>query len=215
MIIAGLVKASCVDYPGKLSAVVFTQGCNMRCSFCHNRALLPTSGPPAMAYDPEEVLAWLQTRQGLLDGVVVSGGEPTLRPGLVPFLRRVKELGFALKLDTNGTRPQVVQGLLRQGLVDFIAMDLKAPLRRYREICGSEEVNLDDLRRSVELIKNSGIAYQFRTTLAPQLGQADIQAIREDFLVGEHYVLQPYRPPAGAQLAADGASKVYPLAAAI
>ncbi len=195
MMISGLVKASCVDYPGKLAAVIFTQGCNMRCTFCHNQGLLNSTGSWMTQYDPENILNWLKTRQCLLDGVVITGGEPTLQPGLLSFARRVKALGFALKLDTNGTKPQVVAALLTEGLLDFIAMDLKAPLSRYEAICGVQSLVLSDITYCAQLIKESGIDYQFRTTLAPELSMDDIEGIRSDFKVNEGHLLQQYRPP--------------------
>jgi pyruvate formate lyase activating enzyme len=204
MMISGLVKASCVDYPGKLAAVIFTQGCNLRCSFCHNAGLLPATNPWSRHYDPEDVLGWLETRRGLLDGVVISGGEPTLRPGLIPFARKLKNRGFCLKLDTNGTRPMVVEAMLAENLLDYVAMDLKAPLARYPEICGVEDLDLEAIKHTVRLIKDSGILHQFRTTLAPTLSSEDVKAIQVDFAVLQTHLVQEYRPP----LSPVGAEKV-------
>ncbi len=195
MMISGLVKASCVDYPGKLAAVIFTQGCNLRCGYCHNAGLLPATNPWASHYDPEDVIGWLETRRGLLDGVVISGGEPTLRPGLIPFARKLKNRGFSLKLDTNGTRPMVLEAMLKEHLLDYVAMDLKAPLSRYGEICGVKNLDVEAIKRSVALIKASGIFHQFRTTLAPGISMEDVALIQADFGVVGAHLLQEYRPP--------------------
>ena len=190
MKINGLQKNSFVDYPGKISAVLFTPGCNMDCFYCHNRLLLDSSYEKIITSD--EVLSFLQSRKGFLDGVVVSGGEPTLQKGLLPFLRSVKSLGYPIKLDTNGTNPDVVENLLDKGLLDYIAMDFKAPLQKYKEICRTE-VDLGNILRSVDLLINSGIDYEFRTTLAQGLDLGDIMEIAKEISGAKCYVLQRCR----------------------
>jgi len=151
MKIAGIVRQSLVDYPGKLAATVFTQGCNMNCVFCHNRCLVGQRG-----HDPyqkeDEVFAFLQRRRKFLDGVVVTGGEPTLQPDLEGFIEKVKDMGFLVKLDTNGTRPEVLKKLFDKNLVDYVAMDVKAPMKKYHEICRSE-VNEQALLESMKLLR--------------------------------------------------------------
>lgn len=190
MRIAGIQKMSTVDYPGKLSAVIFTQGCNFRCGYCHNPTLIDkeTSEPLRC----EEILAFLERRKGLLDGVVVSGGEPTLQEDLEVFLGRIREKGFLVKLDTNGSRPQVLERLLNYKLLNYVAMDIKAPFIKYGRICGTS-VSLDALKQSMALLDKSGIPYEYRTTYAPQLSEEDLVEIAENLEASTPYVLQQYR----------------------
>jgi pyruvate formate lyase activating enzyme len=184
-----------VDYPGKVAAVVFTPGCNMNCHYCHNRSLIEDESGKERQ-DPEEVLAFLTRRLKMLDGVVVSGGEPTLQPRLANFLERVRGLGLAIKLDTNGTRPKVVGRLIEQGLVDFVAMDLKAPFSRYGEICGVE-VDPEDLHETIKVVLDSGIGHEFRTTFSPLLNEQDILHMAGVVRGARGLVLQQYRRPMG------------------
>jgi pyruvate formate lyase activating enzyme len=175
--IGGFQPFSLSDFPGRAAAIVFTQGCNFSCPYCHNRSLWPFRPPP-----PEktaaEVLAFLAVRRGRLAGLVVTGGEPTLQRGLAGFLAGVKGLGLAVKLDTNGSRPAVVAALLADALVDYIAMDVKAPWEKYDLLCG-RPVDDDAVRRSMALIAASGVPHHFRTTFyKPLLCQADIEAIK-------------------------------------
>lgn len=191
MKIAGIVRQSLVDYPGKLAAAVFTQGCNMNCVFCHNRCLIgQREDDPSQPED--EVLSFLQKRKKFLDGVVVSGGEPTLQPDLEGFIEKVKAMGFLVKLDTNGTRPGVIKKLVDKKLVDYVAMDVKAPMKKYREICRSE-INEQDILESMTLIRESDVDYEFRTTFCPQLNDSDIREIGELIAGSKKYVLQQYR----------------------
>lgn len=193
MQIGGLVKLSLVDYPGKPSAVIFTQGCNFRCPYCHNRELVIPSCFQA-GIPQQEIMAFLKKRQGFLSGVVVSGGEPTLQKDLPDFLRIVKRLGYSAKLDTNGSRPDVLKAVIAEELVDFVAMDVKAPLENYSKIAGVS-VDATLIEKSIGIIKDSGVDYQFRTTLArPLLGFDDIPKLFS--LVGgvKSYVLQNFRP---------------------
>ena len=176
MKLGGLVKFTLIDFPGTPAAIVFTQGCNFRCRYCHNPELvyphLFTASMPQ-----EEVMAFLQRRQGTLEGVVISGGEPTLQEDLVRFMTDVKSLGYKTKLDTNGTRPEVLKELIDKKLVDFIAMDLKAPLEKYALITGVD-ANSTVIRHSMDLIVKSGLDYQFRTTYDKEvLTDNDIAAI--------------------------------------
>ena len=135
MDIAGLVKCSTVDYPGMLSCAVFVQGCNFNCFFCHNRGLIEGQ---VQLIPEREIFSFLKSRQGLLDGVVISGGEPTLQAGLEAFISKVKAFGFKVKLDTNGSNPSVLKELIEKNLLDYVALDYKAPFNRYKEICGMD-----------------------------------------------------------------------------
>lgn len=194
MKIGGLVKFTLIDYPGKVAAIVFTQGCNFRCRYCHNPELVY----PHLFQDTmpeEEVFSFLRRRQGTLEGVVVTGGEPTLQPDLLRFLTDVKTLGYAVKLDTNGTRPDTVQEAIDKKLVDFIAMDLKAPLDKYPLITGTE-FDRSILQRSMDLIRQSGLPYEFRTTYDKEvLTDEDIQAV-SDSVQGKCYRVQECLPVA-------------------
>jgi pyruvate formate lyase activating enzyme len=192
MKIAGLRKCSMVDYPGKMAAVIFTPGCNLDCYYCHNRFLLDEDALQE-EHDPQAVLAILARRRGFLDGVVVSGGEPTLQPDLERFILDVRELGFPVKLDTNGLRPDVLKELLQSGLLDYVAMDLKASPGKYSQLCG-RDVNVDLIDRSIRLLQGSGVRYEFRTTVAPELNGNDLMEMSEWIAGARHYVLQQYRP---------------------
>lgn len=193
MRIGGYVPCSLSDYPSRISAVVFTQGCNWRCPWCHNPALVYPEKFTAPL--PEaEVLERLASRRARLDGVVVTGGEPTLQGDLADFLARVKALGFLVKLDTNGSRPHVVRDLLAAGLVDFVAMDIKAPWARYAEAAGVP-VDTAALAETVALLRESGVEHQLRTTRWPGLTKDDEPAIVE-LARGSPHVWQTWRPVA-------------------
>ena len=151
-----------LDYPGKVACTVFLQGCNYRCPFCHNSGLLTGGGEPVMT--DEDFFGFLNTRKGLLDGVCVTGGEPTLMPGLGEFLRRIKELGFAVKLDTNGSRPGVLKSVVEKGLVDYVAMDVKNSPDRYGQTVGGR-VELAALEESIRFLMDGPVDYELRTTL--------------------------------------------------
>ncbi len=194
MKLGGLVKFTLIDFPGTPAAIVFTQGCNFRCRYCHNPELvyphLFTASMPQ-----EEVMAFLQRRQGTLEGVVISGGEPTLQEDLVRFMADIKALGYKTKLDTNGTRPEVLKELIDKKLVDFIAMDLKAPLDKYAVITGVE-ANSTVLRQSMDLIVKSGLAYQFRTTYDKEVLNDDDIAALSAAVDPKHYKVQECLPVA-------------------
>lgn len=193
MRIGAFQKFSMIDYPGKLSAIVFTQGCNFRCPYCHNPELvLPELFAPPL--DATSIIDFLKTRVGKLDAVVVTGGEPTLHGRLADFLSTVKALGFLTKLDTNGTNPERLGELLKQGLLDYIAMDLKAPPEKYAEV-SQTSVSVEALQRSIDLIRASRVACQFRTTVAYPLHSADdIKAIHKWIGSGVPLRLQNFMP---------------------
>lgn len=161
MKIAGLQKTTLLDYPGKVACTVFLPGCNLRCPFCHNGSLVFNPGEGNLSR--EELLAFLTKRRGVLDGVCVTGGEPTLYPDLPELLGQIRSLGYAVKLDTNGTNPQMLQFILEQGLVDYVAMDIKSSPWQYETLCGGIDV-LDSVRQSAALLMGSGVDYEFRTT---------------------------------------------------
>ncbi|HOM03432.1 MAG TPA: anaerobic ribonucleoside-triphosphate reductase activating protein [Acetivibrio sp.] len=194
MRIAGIHNNSFVDFPGKLAAIVFTPGCNMNCFYCHNRTLI--SGNSEELIDSDEVFKLLTKRKGFIEGVVVSGGEPTLQEDLEDFMEKVKSLGYAVKLDTNGTNPQAIENLIRKRLVDYIAMDVKAPFGKYNEVCCAK-VDIERIKKSIEIIKSSKIDYEFRTTVAPGLDMDDILEIANDIAGARLYVLQKYRDISG------------------
>ncbi len=189
--IAYVQKTSFIDYPGMISAIVFTQGCNFRCPFCHNPELVI----PALYCDtigPEEVFSYLEKRQGKLDAVVITGGEPTLQSGLEGFMRRIKSMGYRLKLDTNGSRPQVLRTILSHGLADYVAMDIKAPLDRYAQVAGAL-VNITDIQESIDALMDSGITHEFRTTLVGSLiDSSDVMKIVRMIEGAPLYVLQRF-----------------------
>ncbi len=189
MLIGGLLKFSLIDYPGKVAAVIFTQGCNYRCPFCHNPELvLPELFTPPI--DTGEVMAFLEKRRGQLQGVVITGGEPALQPDLKDVIRRIKDMGFLVKLDTNGSRPDVLREILAQGLVDFVAMDIKAPLADYNRTTGVA-ADTGCVQDSIALIRSSKVAHLFRTTAVKGfLGAQDMPAVKALLGSWERYKLQ-------------------------
>ena len=152
-----------LDFPGLVSAIVFTQGCNFRCPYCHNAHLIPAR-PSAPGPAAEDVLVFLEKRKGLLDGLVLSGGEPTIQPGLAAFCRSVKALGYKIKLDTNGSRPQVVRDLLENGLVDYVALDCKILPKEYHPHLSPEEDATGKLLGTLAVLKAFAVEREFRTT---------------------------------------------------
>jgi pyruvate formate lyase activating enzyme len=193
MRIAGIDKTSVVDYPGKIAAVIFTPGCNLDCWYCHNRHLLAPGEQP-VDHAPEDVLDFLAARVGLLDGVVVTGGEASLQTGLDDFLAACREMGFATKLDTNGTRPWVVRDLIDRGLLDFVAMDIKAAFSGYDDMTQTD-VDHAAIDESIDMLMTAGIDYEFRTTYAPPLTAADIAQIAMRIRGARQYAIQQYRTP--------------------
>lgn len=193
MKIGGLQKQSFIDYPGKISCVLFLAGCNFNCPYCHNPQLAgdPVCGPEAVAED--EVIGYLVQRRSWLEGVVISGGEPTLHSDLPDLCRRIKDLGYAIKLDTNGSRPEMLQTLLAGGLVDYLAMDIKTEPERYAKDV-ARACDLSALLASLQIIMDSGIAYEFRTTCArPLVTPAIVEHIARLIGGSRLYVLQAFR----------------------
>ena len=164
--IAGIQKLTLLDFPGKTACTVFLAGCNYRCPFCHNAELY--TGKPPQAMTDDAFFAFLQSRKGLLEGVCVSGGEPTLTPDLEPFLQKIKDLGFAVKLDTNGSQPKILKTLAQKGLLDYVAMDVKSSREGYAAATGAE-VDLTAVEESLRFLIGGELPYELRTTLVAQL----------------------------------------------
>jgi len=193
MVIGGFQKFSLADFPGKISAIVFTRGCNFRCPYCHNPELVDPSRY-ANEIPQSEIMRFLGARRGQLQGVVLTGGEPTLHDDLPSFLAEIRALGFATKLDTNGSNADLLQAVIHDSLVDYIAMDIKAPLAFYPRIAGVP-VRAEDIERSVRLVIGSGLPHEFRSTyegslLSPQ----DMEAIAETVRGCAQFVVQGFRP---------------------
>jgi pyruvate formate lyase activating enzyme len=197
MRIGGFQRSSLIDYPGMISAVVFTQGCNFRCSYCHNPELVYPCAY-RMPISDDDVLFFLKRRRSLLDGVVISGGEALLQNDLATFLHRVKSLGYSIKLDTNGSLPDDLNAVIRKRLVDYIAMDIKAPFDKYAEIAGVQ-VDTNAIRESIRVIVQSGVKHQFRTTKADVLLNEDIATIHDYTGRSGDHVVQRIQPIGTAQ----------------
>lgn len=191
MIIHGLQKMTLLDFPGKVACTVFLGGCDMRCPFCHNAEILDASVPGEM--DDEQFLAFLKSREGLLDGVAITGGEPLLRRDLPEFMAKIRELGFAVKLDTNGAHPDMLRRILDEKLADYVAMDIKNSPERYAETVGIRGFDVTPVRESVSLLKEGRTAYEFRTTCVAQLhDDASFRAIAEWISGAQNYFLQAF-----------------------
>jgi pyruvate formate lyase activating enzyme len=191
MKISGLVKSGLIDYPDKVAAVVFTQGCNFRCGFCHNPDLIPINQTGSI--DEKEVLEFLEMRKGLLDGVVITGGEPLVQPDLRNFIIKLKKMGYLVKLDTNGSNPTGLKRLIDEKLLDYIAMDVKGPLSKYKEICRLQNTKV--IQTSLNLIRKSKIPYEFRTTVVPYYhSMEDFQEMAKILNDVELYTIQGFRP---------------------
>lgn len=191
--IGGFQPVTLVDFPGRVASAVFLQGCGFRCPWCHNPSLV-LPGRFGETIPEATVMERLERRRGKIGGVVVTGGEPTLQPGLPGFLRRLRALGFATKLDTNGSGPDALERILSEGLADFVAIDLKAPWERYAEACGVA-VDLDAVRASLALVRRSGVPHLLRTTDWAGFGPEERAAV-EAVAAGSPHVWQPFRPPA-------------------
>ena len=191
MNIHGLQKMTLLDFPGAVACTVFLGGCDFRCPYCHNAELLDGSFPPLM--DDAELLAFLRKRQGLLDGVAVTGGEPLLQPELPALLRAIRALGYRIKLDTNGSHPERLQAVLDKGLADYVAMDVKNSPERYGLTIGREDFDVTPIRESVRMLMAGGTDYEFRTTVVAELhDEAAFRAIGEWIAGAKRYFLQPF-----------------------
>lgn len=190
MLFAGIQKLTLLDYPEHVACTLFTQGCAYRCPFCHNSSLLPI-GAPQQPLTEEDVLAFLKKRQGTLDGVCITGGEPLLQPDLPAFIRRVRELGFLIKLDTNGSHPERLRSLMDEGLLDMVAMDIKNAPEHYARTVGLAHFDMSPVRECASLLMENRIPFEFRTTVVDELHSDDDMACIADWLAGdEAYYLQ-------------------------
>ncbi|WP_035246264.1 anaerobic ribonucleoside-triphosphate reductase activating protein [Desulfogranum mediterraneum] len=190
MRIGGYQPLSLCDYPGTPAAVLFTQGCNWRCPYCHNPSLLPLEAGES-PYPDKDILERLKQRDKLLQGVVITGGEPTLQPELLPFIESLKKMGFKVKLDTNGSRPGVVAALLARDLIDYCAMDIKAPWEKYDLLTGRARADVAAVQESVKIISRDGVDHHFRTTYARHyLAEKDLATIRQALPQGSAYLIQ-------------------------
>ena len=191
MDINGIQKLTLLDFPGKVACTVFLAGCDLRCPFCHNSELWSASAPAVM--DDAELLAFLEKRRGMLDGVVFTGGEPLLRPELPGIIKKVKDMGFAVKLDTNGTHPEALKSLIDAGLTDYVAMDIKNDPERYAETCGKKEMDLTPVGESIKLLLSGRIPYEFRTTAVRELhDENSFRSIGQMIRGAEKYFIQPF-----------------------
>lgn len=191
--IGGLQKVSLIEYPGKICAVIFLQGCNFRCPYCHNPELVDPDRY-GDCLPEEELFSFLEKRRGKLEAVTVTGGEPTLQPDLPAFLRRLKGMGYLVKVDSNGSRPEVLEKLIGEKLVDYIAMDVKAPLEKYENIA-AVPIDSAKIKQSIDLILASGIDHEFRTTvLASLLEEKDLLAIGRLVKNARRYAIQRFVP---------------------
>jgi len=189
MLIGGFQKMTLLDYPGKIACIIFTHGCNFRCPYCHNAALVCES---CDAVSEQEIFDYLKKRKGILEGVCVSGGEPCLQKDLLGFLRKVKELGYSVKLDTNGSCPQVLRQAIDQGLCDYVAMDIKNAPDKYA-LSADVDVDVESIRESVALLLEGRVEYEFRTTVTRELHKKeDMKKIGELIAGAKRYFLQTF-----------------------
>ncbi|MDD2208506.1 MAG: anaerobic ribonucleoside-triphosphate reductase activating protein [Bacilli bacterium] len=170
MNISGLEKLSVTDYPGYVSCIVFTQGCNFNCLFCHNSSLIPFKKG---SITEEEVLAYIEKRKNILDGVVITGGEPLLQSNIKEFIKKIKKIGLKVKLDTNGSNYTLLKELIDNDLIDYIAMDIKSDMTNYEQLTGFKKNNFDSIKDTIKLIENSNIDYEFRTTIIKEYHNLD------------------------------------------
>ena len=170
MNIAGVQKVTLLDYPGKVACEIFTQGCNFECPFCQNSSLIPITNTGE--FSEEEIFEYLNLRKNILDGVVITGGEPTVQKDLKEFIKKIKDLGLLVKLDTNGGNPKVLQELIDEDLVDYVAMDIKNIFNKYN-ITAGKKISLDNIKMSIEILKASKIDYEFRTTIIKEMHSLD------------------------------------------
>ncbi len=190
MIFKGHIKSSFIDYPNKISTILFSGGCNFRCPYCHNSSIVNNCGEN-ISHD--YIFEFLNKRKKMLDAVCISGGEPTLQDGLYEFILKVREMGYLIKLDTNGTNPLILSKLTSEGLLDYVAMDIKAPLKKYKTVTKSD-LDYGDIKQSIAIIMNSNIDYEFRTTICKELLKLeDIVDISREIKGSKRYIIQNFK----------------------
>lgn len=193
MKISGFQKTSLLDYPGNIVSIIFTQGCNFKCPYCHNSDLVSSESKTKEYYPIEYIYSFIKNRKGLIDGVSITGGEPTLQPDLYDFIKKVKSMGLKIKIDTNGSNPKIIKRLINHKFLDYIAMDVKGSLFDYENIINTE-INIESIKKSISLIQASTIPYEFRTTVVP--GLHDIEQIKEIAILlksSEKYFIQNFK----------------------
>ena len=189
---AGMQNLTLLDFPGKVACILFVRGCNLRCPFCHNASLV--CGSVEDPFPEANVLAFLKKRQGLLDGVVISGGEPTMYPALLPFLQKVRQLGYAIKLDTNGTNPDLLKQIVKEGLVDYVAMDIKNCPSLYSATCGIPKPDISSIEESRAFLMSGATDYEFRTTVVKGLHTEESIGELACWIAGaKRYYLQAFK----------------------
>lgn len=189
---SGFQKLTLLDFPGKVACILFTAGCNFRCPFCHNAGLV-THIDNENVFDEQEILEYLKKRAGMLEGVVITGGEPLMQPELEEFIVKVRALGYSVKLDTNGSFPERLKALIEKGLLDYVAMDIKNSLSKYPETAGNEKLDLAQIEKSIDLLMEEGVDYEFRTTVSEELHkEEDIEAIARRIKGAKRYFLQNF-----------------------
>lgn len=195
MIIGGLQKSSLLDYPSKVSAIIFTAGCNFRCGFCHNPGLV-TKIEETEILSEKDIFDFLESRKGKLDAVSITGGEPTLHHDLPDLMHRIKAMGYLVKLDSNGTNPEMLEEILHKGLVDYLAMDIKHRVEKDAyERAIQAPIDIENIKRSIRILMESGIAYEFRTTLVEGLhSKEDVVAMAQAIRGASTYALQKFIP---------------------
>ena len=194
MIIGGFQKFSLIDYPGRICAIVFTQGCNFRCPYCHNPELVETKRAGQEGFKEDEILAFLKRRKGKLDAVTITGGEPCLHKDLLKFLSAAKGLGYLIKLDTNGSFPSALASIITSHCVDYLAMDIKTAPDKYEQVV-RKRIETDKILESIRLIMDSGLDYEFRTTVVPGLFEEDdFPAMGRSIKNARLYALQRFVP---------------------
>jgi len=198
LLIAGLQKLTLLDFPGRLSATIFTPGCDLRCPFCHNASLV--NDATSNQFSPEDVLSFLAERKGRLTGLAITGGEPLMQTDIIDFIREVKKIGYAVKLDTNGTYPERLRQILDEGLVEYVAMDIKNCFDSYPKTIGLEGANnvckplIDNIKKSIDILKESGVAFEFRTTVVKELHSKDeLISMAKEIGNVENYFIQSYK----------------------
>ena len=195
MLIGGLQKTTLIDYPGKIAATVFLIGCNFRCPFCYSSELvLPEKIKNQPEFSEKDFFKFLKSRKELLESVVICGGEPTINKDLPDFIKKIKKMGFLVKIDTNGSNPQMLKILIDQKLIDYVAMDIKGPKQKYDEFTG-KKVNIRKIQKSIDILKEGRIDYEFRSTIVPSLHtRGDILNMAKWIKGAKKYYLQNFRP---------------------
>lgn len=191
MKIHGLQKLTLLDYPQKTACTLFSGGCNLRCPFCHNRDLVLGNFPPEIS--EEKILSFLEKRKGILDGVCITGGEPLLNEDIACFIKKIRNIGYLVKLDTNGTNPRLLKELVRDGLIDYVAMDIKNSKKMYAQTVGIKDFDLSPVEESVEFLKSCGVEYEFRTTIVSEFhSKESIIELLEWIRGAKRYFLQNF-----------------------